>query len=110
MITNDATLLKVKHEVLYEVAKLAYEGRLDDERDNLPYKMVPGPQPFFRCCIYREREVIRQRIRLAEGKAPGTEDDGNVVQIINSACNIAGPALGALAITTLAMPVRSHVT
>ena len=26
-------------------------------------------------------------------------------QIINSACNIAGPALGALAITTLAMPV-----
>ena len=48
MITNDATLLKVKHEVLYEVAKLAYEGRLDDERDNLPYKMVPGPQPFFR--------------------------------------------------------------
>ena len=86
MITNDATLLKVKHEVLYEVAKLAYEGRLDDERDNLPYKMVPGPQPFFRCCIYREREHIRQRIRLAEGKAPGTEDDGNVVQIINSAC------------------------
>lgn len=46
MITNDATLLKVKHEVLYEVAKLAYDGKLDDERDNLPYKMVPGPQPF----------------------------------------------------------------
>ena len=34
MITNDATLLKVKHEVLYEVAKLAYDGKLDDERDN----------------------------------------------------------------------------
>ena len=68
MITNDATLLRVKHEVLYEVAKLAYDGKLNDERDNLPYKMVPGPQPFFRCCIYREREVIRQRVRLAEGK------------------------------------------
>lgn len=86
MITNDATLLKVKHEVLYEVAKLAYAGRLEDERDDLPYKMVPGPQPAFRCCIYREREVIRQRIRLAEGKAPGVEDDGNIVQVINSAC------------------------
>lgn len=86
MITNDATLLKVKHEVLYEVAKLAYAGRLEEERDSLPYKMVPGPQPAFRCCIYREREVIRQRIRLAEGKAPGTEDDGNIVQVINSAC------------------------
>lgn len=86
MITNDATLLKIKHEVLYEVAKLAYAGRLEDERDDLPYKMVPGPQPAFRCCIYREREVIRQRIRLAEGKAPGVEDDGNIVQVINSAC------------------------
>lgn len=86
MITNDATLLKVKHEVLYEVAKLAYAGRLEDERDDLPYEMVPGPQPAFRCCIYREREVIRQRIRLAEGKAPGVEDDGNIVQVINSAC------------------------
>ncbi len=86
MITNDATILKIKHEVLYEVAKLAYEGRLDEERDNLPYKMIPGPQPAFRCCIYREREVIRQRVRLAEGKAPGTEDDGNIVQVINSAC------------------------
>ncbi|MFR5027892.1 MAG: hypothetical protein ACLTDF_03165 [Coprococcus sp.] len=63
MITNDATLLKVKHEVLYEVAKLAYEGRLDDERDNLPYKMVPSPQPFSDA-VYTEREVIRQRIRL----------------------------------------------
>ena len=64
MITIDATLLKVKHEVLYEVAKLAYDGKLDDERDNLPYKMVPGPQPFFRCCIYREREVIRQMMEM----------------------------------------------
>lgn len=86
MITNDATILTVKHEVLYEVAKLAYEGKLEEERDNLPYKMVPGPQPLFRCCIYRERENIRQRIRLAEGKAPGPEDDGNIVQVINSAC------------------------
>ncbi len=86
MITNDATILKIKHEVLYEVAKLAFEGRLDEERDALPYKMIPGPQPAFRCCIYREREVIRQRIRLAEGKAPGTEDDGNLIQVINSAC------------------------
>ena len=40
MITNDATLLKVKHEVLYEVAKLAYAGRLEEERDSLPYKMT----------------------------------------------------------------------
>ena len=45
--------------------------------------MIEGPEPTFRCCIYKEREIVRQRIRLAEGKAPGAEDDGNIVQVIN---------------------------
>lgn len=86
MLASDSNILKIKHDVLYEVAKMAYEGSLEEERDNLPFNMIPGPQPNFRCCIYREREIIRQRIRLAEGKAPGPVDDGNLVQVINSAC------------------------
>ena len=42
MLTNDATILKIKHEVLYEVAKLAYSGEFDDKKEDLPYKMIPG--------------------------------------------------------------------
>lgn len=86
MINYDATILKIKHEVLYEVAKAAFEGTLDEKREEIPYEMVPGPQAMFRCCIYREREIIRQRVRLAEGKAPGHTDNGNLIQVINSAC------------------------
>ncbi len=82
----DENVIRIKHDVLYEVAKLAFEGKLEEERDHLPNKMIPGPTPQFRCCVYKEREIIRQRIRLAEGKAPGAEDDGNVVQVISSAC------------------------
>lgn len=70
MVTNDATILHVKHEVLYEVAKLAWAGELEEKRDYLPYKMIPGPQAQFRCCIYKEREIIHQRVRLAEAYAP----------------------------------------
>ena len=44
MITNDATILRLKHEVLYEVAKCAWEGTLEEKRDELPYQMIPGPQ------------------------------------------------------------------
>lgn len=29
MVTNDATVLRIKHEVLYEVAKRAWEGTLE---------------------------------------------------------------------------------
>ncbi len=86
MITNDANILRIKHEVLYQVAKLAWEGRLEEERESLPYKMIPGPQAQFRCCIYKEREIIRQRVRLASGQCPSGRDSINVVQVINSAC------------------------
>lgn len=87
MVTNDATILHVKHEVLYEVAKMAWEGELEQKRDEIPYKMIPGPQAQFRCCIYKEREVIRQRVRLAEGKCPTSgKDTRNIVQVISSAC------------------------
>jgi len=86
MVTNDATILRIKHEVLYEVAKLAWEGKLDEEKDDIPYKMIPGPQAQFRCCIYKEREIIKQRVRLAEGKCPSGKDDINIIQVINAAC------------------------
>ena len=48
--------------------------------------MIPGPEAHFRCCIYKEREIIRQRVRLAEGKCPGNRESSNIVQVINSAC------------------------
>ena len=53
--------IKIKHDVLFEIAK---EGELEEQRDHLPLKLIPGPTPQFRCCIYKEREIIRQRIRL----------------------------------------------
>ena len=86
MKTNDEALLKIKYNVLRTVSRLAFEGRLEEERDNIPFKLIPGPKAQFRCCVYKEREIIRQRVRLAEGKAPGAEDDGNVIQVISSAC------------------------
>lgn len=86
MVTNDATILEIKHNVLCEVAKLAFKGELEEKKEQLPFNMIPGPQAQFRCCIYKEREVIRQRIRLAEGKCPGDKNSNNVVQVISSAC------------------------
>lgn len=82
----DENVIKIKHDVLYEVAKLAFAEELEEKRDGIAQSLIPGPTPQFRCCIYKEREIIRQRVRLAEGKAPGMHDDGNIVQVISSAC------------------------
>lgn len=87
MVTNDATILKIKHTVLLEVSKMAWDGKLEEKKEEIPYKIIPGPQAQFRCCIYREREIIGQRVRLAEGKCPvGGKDTTNIVQVIGAAC------------------------
>ena len=89
MLTNDATILKIKHEVNYEVAKLAFDGTFEEKKDEIPFKMIPGLRPKFRCCVYKEREIIRQRIRLAEGLCPndnGQSESDNIIQVIGSAC------------------------
>lgn len=83
---NDENVIEIKHNVLYEVAKLAFAGTLEDKRDYIPQKLIPGPTPQFRCCIYKEREIIRERVRLAEGRSLRFEDEGNVIQVIGSAC------------------------
>ena len=87
MLQGSSDINTIKHEVLFEVAKLAFRGELNEKEDQIPYDLIPGPQANFRCCIYKEREIIRQRIRLAKGMSPSAnQNNRNIVQVINSAC------------------------
>ena len=66
MVTNDATLVRLKHKIMEETAKLAWEGKLDEEhKEKLIYEIIPGPMATYRCCVYKERELVKQRIRLS---------------------------------------------
>ena len=87
MFTRESDINDVKQEVLTQVAKHAFNGDLDEKRDQIPYDILPGHKALFRCCVYREREIIRQRVRLAEGKFPvqGIKNK-NIVQVLDSAC------------------------
>ncbi|MFA9463769.1 MAG: 4Fe-4S dicluster domain-containing protein [Velocimicrobium sp.] len=87
MLKEDSTIGNVKYAVLKRVAELSFDGKLEENIDQIPFELIPGPQANFRCCIYREREIIRQRVRLAQGKSPSAnQDNKNIVQVINSAC------------------------
>lgn len=87
MLGANTDIGTIKNEVLYEVAKLAFSEELEEKEDAIPYELIPGPEANFRCCIYKEREIIRQRVRLAQGKSPSANrNDDNIIQIINSAC------------------------
>ena len=61
----DENVIKIKHDVLYEVAKLAFAGELEEKKDYIANQLIPGPAAHFRCCIYKEREIIdRKSTRL----------------------------------------------
>ena len=87
MLTKNSDVNDIKHYVLTLVAKYAFEGTLDEKRDEIPFEIIPKHKALFRCCVYREREISRQRIRLAEGKFPREgQSNRNIVQVIDSAC------------------------
>lgn len=87
MLERNFDISEIKHVVLTEVARLAFKTDDDSGLESLPYELIPGPQANFRCCIYKEREIIRQRVRLAQGKSPSADlDNKNIIQVINSAC------------------------
>ena len=49
----ETKIQELKYNVLREVAKLAYEGNMASGVLDIPEKIIPGPEPQFRCCIYK---------------------------------------------------------
>ena len=39
----DENVIKIKHDVLYEVAKLAFAGELEEKKDYIANQLIPGP-------------------------------------------------------------------
>jgi len=71
----DTNVQALKYDVLKEVAKLAFEDNLEGGMLDISKKIVPGPEPSIRCCIYKERAILNERIKLAMG---GNENNPNV--------------------------------
>ncbi len=80
-----------KFDILREIATEAFEDRLTEENISSYGKLlVPTTRANFRCCVYKEREILRQRARLAMGKMAndGTEyNPRQIVQVIDAACD-----------------------
>ncbi|WP_416326655.1 4Fe-4S dicluster domain-containing protein [[Eubacterium] hominis] len=80
-----------KFDVLKEVSKRAFEGKLnEDVCDEVANLLIPGKRADFRCCIYKEKEIIRERTRMAMGKPPVPTQHNNerqIVRVLDAACD-----------------------
>lgn len=83
MFLFDSNVQELKYKVLKEVVRLASVNELEKKLYEIPRTIVPGPKATMRCCIYRERAIVEERVKLAMG---GDDDNPNVVEVIDIAC------------------------
>ncbi len=89
MLQSDSN--QFKFDILEEVAREAFEDTLQEEKVNaMARQLVSLGGERFRCCVYKEREVLRQRVRLAMGKMANDAEEykpKQIVQVIDAACD-----------------------
>ena len=74
----------LKYQVLKEVAKEAFENNLVENVLDIPKKILPGKVPTMRCCVYKERAILQERVKLAMG---GHRKNPNIIEVIQIACD-----------------------
>ena len=80
----DTKVQHLKYKVLKEVARLAWKDQLYENLLDIPKTIVPGNTPTMRCCVYKERAILAERVKLAMG---GNIDEKNIIEVIDIACD-----------------------
>ncbi len=82
----DSNVEYIKYLVNKEIASRFFQGTLteqDEYYQDIAKSIIPGPKAIFRCCIYKERHIIEDRVSLALNPAK----DDRVINVLDSACD-----------------------
>lgn len=79
----DTITQELKYKVIKEVAKMAFENRLSESYYTIPRKLVPEDCEAMRCCIYKDRAIVEEMVRMVIGahKTP------SMLDVLNIACD-----------------------
>lgn len=82
---------KFKFDVLVSVCRSAYSDHFsEDEIQQECRQLVQLGGTKYRCCVYKEREIIYQRVKLALGKPTEQDSQPNprqIIHVIDAACD-----------------------
>ena len=80
----DTKIQHLKYKVLREVAREEWNDTLLEKAIDIPKVIVPGKVPTMRCCVYKERAILGERVKLAMG---GDKENPNIIEVIDIACD-----------------------
>ena len=87
----ETSVQEIKYKVLKKVAELAYEDKLTPENTiGIAEEIIPEGKPTMRCCIYKERAIINQRVAAAIGAGGRSKRAVRVLPIACDECPIEG--------------------
>ena len=80
----DTKVQYLKYQVLTEVARETWNDTLQENILDIPKKIITGKVPTMRCCVYKERAIISERVKMALG---GNKTNPNIIEVIDIACD-----------------------
>ena len=80
----DTKVQYLKYKVFREIARQAWNDTLLENVLDIPRMIVPGKVPTMRCCVYKERAILAERVKIAMG---GNKDNPNIIEVIDIACD-----------------------
>ncbi|WP_368181649.1 4Fe-4S dicluster domain-containing protein [Anaerotruncus rubiinfantis] len=80
----DTNVQLLKYKILKSVVRHFDDGTLREAYHDIPLEIIPGPKPTMRCCIYKERAIVGERLKMALG---GDRNNPNVIEVISIACD-----------------------
>jgi len=92
---------KIRRNVLAEISRLTFAGTLQANIDDIPQTVVTEDGIRYRCCVHKERAVLKERIKLALSQPldidmktaarqalNGEMVDSPIVNVMPEACDI----------------------
>lgn len=74
----------LKYRILKEVCKVEIGEPDESKFENIPEIIINEDSPRMRCCIYKEKAITKDRVRIARG---GDESNSNIIEVLSSACD-----------------------
>lgn len=80
----DTKVQYLKYKVLRELARCSFEDKSIFHFNDIAKVIIKGNEATMRCCIYKERAIVGERIKIAMG---GCEEYPNTIEVIDIACD-----------------------
>ena len=80
----ETKIKRIRHGVYAELVRAYYADRVDVLHYHVPREIIPGPKALLRCCIFKERAIVQERLKLA---MEGFTESKPAVRVIDIACD-----------------------